>query len=213
MMTRYIPLLLFVMSHTFAFSQKVLIIKKPLMLNPADKMYVMLKNDYDTCISYQHNAQGDFVIPVQGDQIYLCGVDEYLLHLEASNPKLLYKPPVYLLKNLSKYKADTIAISGLEFREYFYKQDVTGLSGERVYSSRDTTRLIPDRPGYKGPPFPNGIARPVLSFNNTPMKKPLMLGVHTGAEETYTIENGKTSVYKYDTLYFEFEIDMEKPDQ
>ena len=209
-MKRYSLLMLFAMCSAFVFAQKVLIVKKPLMLNPADRMYVMLKSDYDSCISYQHNAQGDFVIPVQSDQIYLCGVDEELLHANASNRKLLEKPPVYLLKNLSKYNADTIEIRGVEFHEYFYKQDVTGLTKERVYSPLDTTRLIPDRPGYQGPPFPNDVARPVLSFNKTPMKKTVMLVAHTRAEETYTYENGKASVYKYDTLYLTFEIDMAK---
>jgi len=198
------------MCSAYGFSQKVLIIKKPLMLNPTDKMYVMLKSDYDSCISYQHNAQGDFVIPVQGDQIYLCGVDEDFLHANSSNRKLLEKPPVYLLKNLSKFSTDTIEISGVEFHEYFFKQDVTGLTKERVYSPRDTTRLIPDRPGYQGPPFPNDVARPVLSFNKIPMKKTLVISAHVRAEETYTIENGKTSLYKYDTLYLTFEIDMAK---
>ena len=37
-----------------------------------------------------------------------------------------------------------------------------------------------------------------------------MLVAHTRAEETYTYENGKASVYKYDTLYLTFEIDMAK---
>ena len=181
-MNRPFILISFILICCYSPAQKVVVLRSPLTLAPTDRIYVMQQSVRDSGIAYSRNSKGDFVIPAQGDSIYICGVDEYWLQNNGEDMRYTQKPPVYLFRHLGTVAADTISISGIEFHPYFYKQNITGLGNGKTRRDSTTGNLSYCHDGYTGPPFAHTIPVPQLTINKASTRHHIAVTVQFGDE-------------------------------
>ena len=190
------------------FSQKVLVLSNITAESKDGNIYLQYRM-FDSVIVYHKNGHGEFVIPVDKDQIYIYGRNEGIENM-FSDIKSSYAPPSYSISHIQSFTGDTIFLSGLSFAEYFNQRTLTAeSSGTKKGGTGSYTKPINISPDEKRA-FPDSLLYPDIRINGKKAGGRLSLSRTTGTSSSTTFVNGITTKYTYETLLFTFDIDLSK---
>ncbi len=210
-MVKYFSIILFTLCANTCFSQKILILKNTLTA-PGEKHVYVSQDVFDSALVYspsvlKGSADKVFIIPVEIDSITICGIDE---GFDATFGKTItHKPPVYKIKHIASFPADTIVISGLAFRNYFHRRMLTATTSDYRADStgRDKPEDIPENESAK---FPDSIPMPMVVVSGSHAGARMRLTRSEGSSDSFTMTDMVSMRYTYQTLFFTIEIDLEE---